>query len=199
MKKKLINIVLLCCLSVAGYTQPEGRFEKYFFDKVNQHRHRLGIDSLIYDANDYMQIANADYCEEVVYDTSCEGMDAAEKSFDSDPGIAPYCTALTMSNGNSIEFEFIGAKDITEYDVYPDNMLSNKYLKFLYEQFSTDTMFMSKINSGEPYGTNKMIRRLSIASAYQIDNFRIIKTGRRKNTYAFNLIYFTNAILYIKD
>jgi hypothetical protein len=196
---KLITFILLCCLSIAGFAQPDGRFENYFFNTVNKHRNRLHIDSLIYDNADYINTANFYYCEEVVYNQDSVGIAVADKMLDEDPKLVPYCIALTEFVGNTFEFEFRDGKDITEYDLYPDILLSNRNIKKIYEQFSTDSVFMMKISTGDSIGTNQVKRRMSIVSNNKIDNFRIIKAGRKKNTYGLDLIFVANVILYIKD
>ncbi len=196
---KLIYIVLLCCLSAVAVAQPEDRFEKYFFDKVNQHRHRLRIDSLIYDVTDYIQIANKDYCGEMAYGNYGETTLLLDDQFDADPLIAPYCIAFRMCVTTNFEFEFWDAKGLEEFDIYPDNLLSKREIKRIYNFYTSDSLFLKTISVGDSISKNKTVRRISIASDYKIIKFDTIEIGRRKNKYGLEMLYVTNIFLYIKD
>jgi len=198
---KLINIIILCCLSTVGFTQPEGKLEKYFFDKVNQHRHKLHIDSLLYDATDYIQIANEDYCETMAWDNRMADTWQLDEQLDVDPLMGPYCVAFRMCVTSKIELEFRGVKDLEEFNLYPNNLLRNKDIKRIYKFYESDNLFLKTISVGDltNYCQSKTTRKISIASDYKINNFRILKVGYLKNLYGLELFHVTNVFLYIKD
>lgn len=191
MKIKALALTALMTVTNPGFSQD---LNGQLADRINGHRHRLGIDSLVFDRGQSIHEANEEYCEGSVYADSVE-QSFLDSAFDTDTRVAPYCIALNMCLEFAYEFEFRSDKGLNEFDFDSDE-LGKRDFDRIFRGFMDQNEFLNTVSVGMP-GGNGVTRRVSVASARAVRKFRS-EPGRHKDRYWLEVVWLVNVILYLK-